>query len=453
MFENFWENLRVGLWGLVWSANLAALSPAHAGLVRTMRLFHMVGREIADGQLTLRAMSLVYTTLLSLVPLLAVSFSVLKGFGVHDQLEPTLMNVLAPLGEKAAEITTRIVEFVENVQVGLLGSLGLGLLLYTVISLVQKVERAFNYTWRVRRERPISQRFSDYLSVLLVGPLLVFTAMGVTATLASSSIAQQLMSIEPLGWLAQFARVFVPVALLIAAFTFAYMFLPNTRVRLRPALAGALVAGVLWQLIGWGFAAFVISSTSTTAAIYSSFAILVIFMLWLYLAWLTLLIGASVAFYTQHPEYLGLLVGELNISNRMRERLALQSAFVIAQRHYYGLPPLPTVELAERLAVPLDPVEEALGALTSARIVVPAGQRADAYVPARDLALIGLDELISVVRSAAESAYLNQDRLRTDRAIDDVFSTLRDAREQALAGRTLRELVASHPPRWARLTP
>lgn len=446
MFENFWDTLRASLWGFVWSANLATLNPAHAGLVHTMRVFHMVGREIAEGQLTLRAMSLVYTTLLSLVPLLAVSFSVLKGFGVHDQLEPALLNVLAPLGDKAVEITNRIVEFVENVRVGLLGSVGLGLLLYTVISLVQKVERTFNYTWRVRRGRPISQRFSDYLSVLLVGPLLVFTALGLTATLASSSVAQELMAIEPLGWLARFGRAFVPIVLIIAAFTFAYMFLPNTRVRFRPALAGALVAGILWQLIGWAFATFVVSSTSTTTAIYSSFAILIIFMLWVYLAWLTLLIGASVAFYTQHPEYLGLLVGELNISNRMKERLALQSAFVIAQRHYYGLPPLPTVQLAERLGVPLDPVDEALGALASANIVVAAGEHADAFVPARDLALIGIDQLLSVVRGAGESTYLNQARLRTDPAVDELFSTLHTAREQALGGRTLRELVASYPP-------
>lgn len=102
-----------------------------------------------DGQLNLRAMSLVYTTLLSLVPLLAISFSVLKGFGVHNQVEPFLQNLLQPLGDKGMEISDRIIEFVENVKAGVLGSLGLALLIFTVISLMQKIERAFNFAWHV----------------------------------------------------------------------------------------------------------------------------------------------------------------------------------------------------------------------------------------------------------------------------------------------------------------
>ena len=110
--------------------------------------------------LTLQAMSLVYTTLLSLVPLIAVSFSVLKGFGVHNQVEPMLSSVLAPLGDKGAEITSKIIEFVENTKAGVLGSLGLVLLFYTVVSLIQKIERSFNFTWRISKPRPFAQRFS-----------------------------------------------------------------------------------------------------------------------------------------------------------------------------------------------------------------------------------------------------------------------------------------------------
>jgi membrane protein len=430
----------------VWSTRLSTMSAPRAGAVRVLRVVHMVAREIAAGQLTLRAMSLVYTTLLSLVPLLAVSFSVLKGFGVQDQLQPMLVKVLAPLGEAGVEITMRIVEFVENVRVGLLGSVGLGLLLYTVISLVQKVERSFNYTWRVRQGRSFGQRFSHYLSVLLVGPVLVFSAVGLTASLASSSITKQLLAVEPLGWLVSNAGTFVPTALITLAFSFAYVFLPNTAVKWRCAFVGALVAGALWHLVGWGFATFVVSTTGTTQAIYSSFAILVLFMVWLYVAWLILLIGSSVAFYTQHPEYLGLLVNELNVSNRMKERLSVQSIFVIAQRYYYGRSAVSSVVLAERLSVPLDPVKDVLEELTKAGILVAAGEPADAYLPARDLSRITVDEVIEVVRAANESTYLSKDRLRTNVAIDDLFERMRSAREQALGGLTLRELVAANPP-------
>jgi len=118
-------------------------------LINTLRVCYIMVRELATGELNLRAMSLVFTTLLSLVPLIAVAFSVLKAFGVHNQIEPLLLSVLEPLGTKGVEITTNIIGFVQNVKVGVLGSVGVAMLFYTIIALVQKVENAFNFVWRV----------------------------------------------------------------------------------------------------------------------------------------------------------------------------------------------------------------------------------------------------------------------------------------------------------------
>jgi membrane protein len=267
-------------------------------------------------------MSLVYTTLLSLVPLLAVSFSVLKGFGVHNQLEPMLLNALEPLGEKAVEVTQSIIGFVDNMQVRVLGSLGLAMLLYTVLTLIKKIEQVFNYTWRAEEGRPFAQRFSQYLSVLLIGPVLFFSAVGLSASVRSSAFVDTVLSIEPFGTLIDALSRLVPFLLLAFAFAFIYVFVPNTRVRFRSAMIGALAAAFLWQTVGWMFARFMVSSTQYTA-VYSSLAILILFMIWVYIAWLILLIGASIAFYHQHPEYLTIRSRELRLSNRLRERLAL----------------------------------------------------------------------------------------------------------------------------------
>ena len=146
----------------IWDVDLAALPRWRAWVTRALRIVHAVANDVTEGQLGLRAMSLVYTTLLSLVPLLAVSFSVLKGFGVHNQMEPVLASFLAPLGERGVEITSNVIGFVENMQVGVLGAMGLGLLLYTVISLVQKIESAFNYAWHTAQTRTLGQRFANY---------------------------------------------------------------------------------------------------------------------------------------------------------------------------------------------------------------------------------------------------------------------------------------------------
>ena len=242
----------------LWDVDLGGLPTWRRLVLWTLRIGHACLRDLAEGQLTLRAMSLVYTTLLSLVPLLAISFSVLKGFGVHNQVEPLLLGFLEPLGDKGVEITERIVGFVDNIKVGVLGFLGFVLLFYTVISLMQKIERAFNYTWRISRERTLGQRFRDYFSVIIIGPVLVFSSLSITASIMSDQVVQALTAIEPFGTLLHLAGRLVPYLLIVAAFTFIYAFMPNTKVRLGSALVGGLVAGVLWNAAGWAFASFVV---------------------------------------------------------------------------------------------------------------------------------------------------------------------------------------------------
>ncbi|RKZ99582.1 MAG: ribonuclease BN, partial [Gammaproteobacteria bacterium] len=219
-------------------------------LINSLRVTYIMIRELASGQLNLRAMSLVFTTLLSLVPLIAVAFSVLKAFGVHNQIEPALLQMLEPLGPQGVEITSNIIGFVQNVKVGVLGSLGLAILFYTIIALIQKIENAFNYVWRVKQARTLARRFTDYLSVVMIGPVLVFTALGITATVMTHSVVQTLQAIEPFGTLILLVGKLLPYLMIIVAFTFLYKFIPNTRVKLMPALVGATVAGVLWVTVG-----------------------------------------------------------------------------------------------------------------------------------------------------------------------------------------------------------
>ena len=170
---NSWKRAYSFLTKDLWRVDLDILKGGRAFLVKTLRLLAVSSRDFSEGLINLRAMSLVYTTLLSLVPLLAVSFSVLKGFGVHNQIEPLLLNFLAPLGPKGGEIAASIIGFVENLNVKVLGAVGLAVLLYTVFSLIQKIEDAFNDIWRVRRQRSLARKISDYMSVLLIGPVLI----------------------------------------------------------------------------------------------------------------------------------------------------------------------------------------------------------------------------------------------------------------------------------------
>lgn len=421
--------------------DMTALTRPHRAAVFAARIAMAVARDLAGGMLTLRAMSLVYTTLLSLVPLLAVSFSVLKAFGVHNQIEPTLVRLLAPLGPRGAEITERIVEFVENIRVGVLGAVGLALLIYTVVALMQKVEQAFNATWRVRRHRRLAQRFSDYLSVVLVGPVLVFLAIGITASVLGSETVQELSELAPFGALLEFGARLAPYVVIIAAFTFVYLFVPNTRVRPASALAGALVAGVLWQSMGWMFAAFVAGSTRYTA-IYSAFATLIVFMFWLYLSWLILLVGASVAYYHQHPART-LLGGEPVLSPRLRERVALAVMASIARAFYQRRPPPNTEQLAGSLSLPVTCVAEIQEQLAAAGLltVMDADEEPLAYTPGTPPERTSLAEVVRAVREAGEAHGRRVPRVRLGEAVTRLGARLDDATEAALGEATVRDLV------------
>ena len=396
------QELRDRAAALVWSELPPDAPHWRRRIVGLARLAVAVGRDLASGALTLRAMSLVFTTLLALVPLIAVSFSVLKGFGVHNRVEPVLLRFLAPLGPRASEITDRVVGFVDNIRVGVLGALGVALLLYTAISLVQKIEAAFNYTWNVDRRRSLVRQFSDYFSVIVVGPMLIFLALGITASLSSSAVVQAIMAIEPFGSLMRVATRLVPYLLIIVAFTFIYLLIPNTRVQFRAALFGGIVAGVVWETLGRLFAAFVVTSTNYTA-VYSGFAILLLFMIWLYLSWLVLLTGSTVAFYRQYPEYLA--VGGragARLSPAQAEQVALAVALAIVRAWYGGEAPPHRDRLAGTLGIPVQPVDAALAALADAGLVVPGGADGHGYLPARPPEATSVKRVLDAVRHHGE---------------------------------------------------
>jgi len=426
--------------GAILDVDLAALPRWKAWLYGALRIGYVVVRDLADGMLTLRAMSLVYTTILSMVPLLAISFSVLKGFGVHNQIEPFLQNLLAPLGDQGLEISTRIIEFVENVQVGVLGFVGFIMLFYTVVSLMQKIERAFNFTWHITQSRTFAQRFRDYLSVVVIGPVLIFASLGITGSLMNNSVVEALSAMFLVGDAIEIAGRLVPYVMIIAAFTFMYIFMPNTKVKFRSALTGGVVAGVLWHTAGWAFASFIVASTKYTA-IYSTFATLIMFMIWLYLGWLILLVGASIAFYDQHPEHIGALRGKPNISGRVKEKLALMAAYLIGTSFYGGRPAWTAQALCQRLEVPMEAVDAVLRAFEDSGLVRRTADEPATYLPARPLDTTPIKDVIDAVRAADESSHLNIERLPREAPVDAIVETLDRAADAALSGQTLKDLA------------
>jgi membrane protein len=426
----------------IWGDDLRELSGLHRLTVFVLRVFHVLLRELLGGQLSLHAMGLVYTTLLSIVPLLAVSFSVLKGFGYHHQLETYLFDILLePLGSSGTDIANTIMGFVDNVKVGMLGSVGFALLIYTVVALVQKIEAAFNFVWQIERLRSLSQRFSNYLSVITIGPVLMFGAIGVAAAMLNTDIALRLAATESIGTMLVYAGKLLPYVLVCLAFTFIYILMPNTRVRPGAALVGGVMAGVIWKVTGWGFAAF-IASSAKYAAIYSSFAILILLLIWLYLSWLILLVGSQIAYFVQNPKFMTLHRVSFVLSNRMREQLAFQIMYLVAYHHHHDLPAWSQQQLIDFIGLPDEPVNRVLQFLMDAGFLTEVErQGSNEYLPSHAAETVALEDLLEVVRRAGESRFLNLEQVTSNTRISELMGTVGTGCRSGLGGQTLADLI------------
>lgn len=422
-------------WVRFLTADHSTSSPAIRTVAFIARILIAVARDFADGAVTLRAMSLVYTTLLSIVPLLAIVFSVLKGFGAHNQLEPMIMGFLEPFGEKGGEITQTIIGFVDNMQVGLLGSVGLALLLYTVISLLQKVEGAFNAQWRIEKPRSLARRFSDYLSVVMIAPILIFASMGLSTSLTTLPLLKELAQIEPFGTLLSLILRTIPFILSLAGFTFFYIFIPNTRVKLGPAIAGAATASILWKITGWVFTTFIVSSGNYDA-VYSAFAGLILLLIWTYLTWVILISGATVSYYVQNPGAVRQIGGTGFISANARQELALRIMQIIVERYYAKGGATGLAGLEEKTRAHPTALTRTISALMDADLLMAQEGERDAYAPAKPPEETPLADVISAIRAFGDPV-----QSTSSAKVREIQSLLTASYSQALAGKTLKDLI------------
>ncbi|MCP3871182.1 MAG: YihY/virulence factor BrkB family protein [Gammaproteobacteria bacterium] len=411
-------------------------------IVRTTRTLILLARDLIDGELSLRAMSLVYTTLLSLVPLLALSFSILKGFGVQNQLDAPLRKALEPLGEqKAAELTQNLIGFVNNMNVGVLGAVGLAFLIFTVISLMQKIEGSFNYVWRIRVSRTFVERFTTFLSAITIGPLLIFAAMATTGTIMSTSLMTRLSTTPLIGPLMDLTAGFVPFTLVIAAFTFFYAFIPNTKVHPGAALTGGIVAGFFWEALSFGFAYYA-SDTSSYQLVYATFATAIFFMIWLYLNWLILLIGASIAFYQQHPEIVATGLKKVHFNPTLNAKYVLSLIARTGKRFYDKLEPYSLTELTELYDIPGHVLESRLALLIELGILAETDEGEPRYVPAIPLDTTTVAEVLRRVETFQPAKSYTLPSI-TDPNITAIDQAVEASRERALSGITLKQLALS----------
>jgi membrane protein len=398
-------------------------------------------RDAVAGELPMRAMGLVYVTILSIVPVIAISFSVLKGFGVHYQLEPILVSFLSPLGEKGVELTNQLISFVDNVKGDVLAGVGLLMLFVTLISMAQKVEDSFNFVWRVERNRSVARRLTDYLSIVVIGPVIMVTALALIASVKSNSIVQEVADIAPIGTTLLLFGKLAPSILVSLGFTFVYWFLPNTRVNFSAALVGGLTGGLLWAATSVLFTAFVANSVRTLN-IYAGFAVVIVALIWLYICWLILLVGAQIAFYIQNPEHMRLGYRQITLGNRHREQIALSVMLEVADRFRDGRQPPSIPQVAEMLRQPGLLISPVVAGLESAGLLTLSTQ--DRLLPRRDPKQIKVKDVIAVIRDPQYRGVYPEGHWPG--SVTEVTRRIDAAIEQTLHSESLYDLLGTESP-------
>src|SRR3984885_1136364 len=269
----------------------------------------------------------------------------------------------------------------------LLGAVGLAFLVYTVVTTIQKVETSFNFLWRVDRPRSFLRRFTQYLAVMTLGPVFLAVAIGLLTSAENSPFAQWVNAIKPLAWTLSSIGKILPYVIVTIIFTFMYVFIPNTKVQFRAALIGGITSGVVWALVGKVFTAFIVYSSSWVA-VYTGFAIVLTTLVWVYVSWLIMLIGAQFAFYLQFPQYLRHGQASFELTGRDREQVALSIMYLIGRDFSQGKSPWSARSLAAELDIPSIALSPVLHFLEANGLILATEK--EQFVPGRNIDTIQL---------------------------------------------------------------
>ena len=354
-----------------------------------------------------RARALVYMTLLTLVPLLAVAFALLRGFGVEGVIEPWLGNLFAPMGEAGGQVVEYLLRFVNQARAGSLGIVGVVFLFISVMGLAHAIEGALNRIWMVADERAWPVRMAAYLSAVLLAPLLLAALMSTIFGMQNAAWLQPFVHVSAVAGVVKILTGAAPT--LIAFFVLAgvYAWIPNCRVRWLPALCGAAFFLLLWYPVSWLFATF-IATSANYSAIYSGLAGIVILLVWLNFLWLLFLLGAKTAMLVQRPQALSPFVDTPWLGD---EAFAAAVALlrVMFARFRAGEAALTAEALAEMIGVTPQRTLALLMRLKAAGLVVKSADMPPCYSPGKAIAQYTLREVYQALAPSATTVRMDTD--------------------------------------------
>ncbi|MFC1805215.1 YihY/virulence factor BrkB family protein [Candidatus Omnitrophota bacterium] len=427
----------------IWRIHSRKLPRKQSFLITQLRVVLLSLRGFAEDKCSLRASALTFYSLLSIVPVLAMAFGVAKGFGFEKMLENQLIDKMPGQQEVLAQIITFANALLDNTRGGLVAGIGVALLFWTVIKVLTNIERSFNDIWGIKKVRSLGRRFSDYLSIMLICPILLIVSSGVTVFVTSQArmITERIAFLGPVGSLISFVLDLLPYCVIWVVFSFIYIFMPNTKVNFKAGLVAGVVAGTIYQVVQWAYIAFQVGVAKYNA-IYGSFAALPLFLLWLQLSWLIVLFGAEVSFAHQNVDTYEFEPDCLLVSSSFKKILSLNIVHLLAKKFSRGEKQLSDNEIAHTLEIPIRLVRQLIFELTEGGIISAVKDnsgRGTLFQPARDINTLTIKYVLDCLDNrGSDSIPVAHSKELSD--ISDSLKAFSEQLEKSPANRLLKDI-------------
>lgn len=354
----------------IWSIQLQSVPPIKRIPIHILRVLHLAYRGFIEDKVLLRASALTYFTLMSIVPILAMGFGIAKGFGVDKYLESQILENF----QGQEEIITKLIDFsnklLENTGGGLIAGIGVIVLFYSVLKVFGHIEHSFNDIWQIKSARPFTRKFADYLSMMLIAPVLLIASSGMNVFIITQldNLSTKIELISYVSPLIIFSLKFLPYFIIWIVFTLLYIVMPNTKVNILSGIVGGVLAGSAFSIVQWLYIDLQVGVSSYNA-IYGSFAALPLFLIWLRISWLIVLFGAEISFSHQNQNHFEFETETENISHRSSKTLSILILSRIINRFIAGDSPFTSQELSKDLKLPIRLVRSLLDELVGCNIL------------------------------------------------------------------------------------
>lgn len=424
----------------IWHLSLKGKGRGLKIIIQELRVFILAIRGFAEDKVQMRASALTFYTLLSIVPIFAMIFGIAKGFGFKEYLQNTLTENLSTHQAVLKEVMEFADRMLANVKGGFIAGTGLVVLIWSVMKVLGNIENSFNNIWQIKKSRGFSRKLSDYISLIVIAPILVFLSSGFTVSQINDYFDNTFI-ISYIGPLIKVIVWFLSFSIIWFVFTLLYVVMPNTKVNFGAAFVGGVIAGTMFHLLQWAYVKLQVF-LSGYGAIYGSFAALPLFLMWLQYSWLIVLFGAEIAFASQNVESYEFETDTLHISSYNRRLLSLLIMHHIIKNFTNAVPPQTASEIAEILDVPVRLVREIIYELQETGILsetTTKNVKELAYQPAMDPANLSISYIINRLDKGGHDK-IHAGNTRELQIINDIMSSFYDDLNKSSKNKILKEL-------------